>query len=141
MADDRYDARHAPVTLRMADISVGIDLVQVSAIADSVDRFGERFLARIFTPSEIEYAKSSPAQFAARLSARFAAKEAVRKALRLDGVAWRDIEVVRHEDGACTIALHGTARQLARTDGGALAVSLSHENDQAAAVVIATRDA
>jgi len=141
MADGSQDARRAPVTARMSNVSVGIDLVQISAIAESVDRFGERFLARVFTPREIAYAKASPAQFASRLSARFAAKEAVRKALRLDGVAWRDIEVVRHDDGACGIALHGTARDLARSDGGGLAVSLSHENDQAAAVVIATRDA
>lgn len=141
MADRRHRARHAQVTPRMSNVSVGIDLVQISAIAASVDRFGDRFLDRVFTPGEIEYAKASPALFASRLSARFAAKEAVRKALRLDGVAWRDIEVVRHEDGACGIALHGVARHLARTDGGALAVSLSHENDQAAAVVIATRDA
>lgn len=125
----------------MSNVSVGIDLVQVSAIAESVERFGERFLERVFTRGEIDYARTSPAQFASRLSARFAAKEAVRKALRLDGVAWRDIEVVRHEDGACGIALHGAARRLARSDGGGLAVSLSHENDQAAAVVIATRDA
>jgi len=125
----------------MSNVSVGIDLVQISAIAESVERFGERFLERVFTRGEIDYARTSPAQFASRLSARFAAKEAVRKALRLDGVAWRDIEVVRHEDGACAIALHGTARHLAESDGGGLAVSLSHENDQAAAVVIATRDA
>jgi holo-[acyl-carrier protein] synthase len=124
----------------MSNISVGIDLVQVSAVADSVDRFGDRFLDRVFTPGEIAYAKTSPSQFASRLSARFAAKEAVRKALRLDGVAWRDIEVVRHADGACGIALHGAARTLANADGAALAVSLSHENDQAAAVVIAIRE-
>jgi holo-[acyl-carrier protein] synthase len=140
MDDGGQDARHTPVMSRMSNLSVGIDLVQVSAMADSVERFGERFLDRVFTPREIAYARTSPAQFASRLSARFAAKEAVRKALRLDGVAWRDIEVLRFEDGACGIALHGTARELARTDGGSLAVSLSHENDQAAAVVIATRD-
>lgn len=125
----------------MPNVSVGIDLVQISAIADSVARFGDRFLDRVFTPGEVGYAKASPALFASRLSARFAAKEAVRKALRLDGVAWRDIEVVRHDDGACGIALHGTARAIARTDGGGLALSLSHENDQAVAIVIANPDA
>lgn len=124
----------------MTNMSVGIDLVRISAIAESVAQFGDRFLDRIFTRSEIEYAQASPSLCASRLAARFAAKEAVRKALRLDGVAWREIEVVRREDGACSIALHGKVRTLAPCGDDALAVSLSHEGDQAAAVVIANWD-
>jgi holo-[acyl-carrier protein] synthase len=114
---------------------VGIDLVDVSQIAGSIDAFGDRFLARVFTDAEVAYARSTH-DVAARLAARFAAKEAVRKALRLDGVGWRDIEVVRRADGACDLALHGAAR--AALGDGALALSMSHEGDHATAVVIAS---
>lgn len=114
---------------------VGIDLVRISAIAESLEVFGERFLHRVFTRSEISYAMCIPALAASRLAARFAAKEATRKALRLDGVGWRDIEVIRQPDGACEIALHGGARS--RCPAGRLALSMSHEDDHATAVVIA----
>jgi len=124
--------------MQSSRLAVGMDLVSISAIAESVTRFGDRFLHRIFTQGEIDYALAAPALSSSRLAARFAAKEAVRKALRLDGVAWRDIEVVRHADGACSIALHGRTRGLVPVDSGVqIAVSLSHDGDQAAAVVIA----
>ena len=116
-------------------LRVGIDLVQVSRIVESIDAFGDRFLARVFTDDEVAYARSTH-DVAARLAARFAAKEAVKKALRLDGVGWRDIEVVRAPDGACDIALHGAA--CAALGTGALALSMSHEGDHATAVVIAS---
>lgn len=114
---------------------VGIDLVRISAIDESLGHFGARFLDRIFTSAEVAYAMSAPALAASRLAARFAAKEAVRKALRLDGIGWRDIEVVRQDDGACDIRLHGTARALG--NGDHLALSMSHDGDHATAVVIA----
>jgi holo-[acyl-carrier protein] synthase len=121
-----------------SDMRIGIDLVRVSAIAESLDRFGERFLRRVYTEAEVAYAMSAPMLTASRLAARFAAKEATRKALRLDGVGWRDIEVVRQPDGACDIELHGAARALG--DCGRLALSMSHEGDHATAVVIADRN-
>ncbi len=111
---------------------VGIDLVLVSRIAESIATFGDRFVARVFTAGERAYAESSPELAPARFAARFAAKEAVKKALRLDGVDWRAIEVVREPDGAPAIVLHG-----ALTHHGAVAVSLSHEGDHATAVAIA----
>jgi holo-[acyl-carrier protein] synthase len=102
---------------------VGIDLVKVSCIEESIAKFGERFLQRIFTAPELDYAAGHPE----KLACRFAAKEATRKALRLDGVSWRDIEVVRQPDGACEV-VYATRR---------LALSMSHEGDYATAVVIA----
>lgn len=114
---------------------VGIDLVRISAIDESFANFGTRFLDRIFTRDEVAYAMSAPLLAASRLAARFAAKEATRKALRLDGVAWRDIEVVRQPDGACEIQLHGAARAPGSSDH--LALSMSHDGDHATAVVIA----
>lgn len=115
----------------MARLSIGIDLVQVSRVQSSVTRFGEKFLQRVFTPDELAYARHRPDS----LAARFAAKEAAKKALALDGIGWRDVEVVRAQTGACTIALHGEAARLAGP--AELAVSLSHEDDFATAVVVA----
>ncbi|MDB4957474.1 MAG: acpS [Myxococcales bacterium] len=122
----------------MARLRVGIDLVQVSRIAESIATFGERFLRRVFTEREVAYASSSPDVTAERLAARFAAKEAAKKALGLDGVGWNEIEVVRMPSGACELLLHGRARAAAEPFGAAdVAVSMSHEGDHATAVVIA----
>ena len=114
---------------------VGIDLVSVSRINESLAAFGDRFLHRLFTKDEIAYATSAPAQTGERLAARFAAKEAAKKALGAgDGVGWRQIEVVREPSGACNLVLHDEA---ARAAGPCMtAVSLSHEGDLATAVVV-----
>lgn len=117
-------------------LRVGIDLVQVSRIAASLEAFGERFLARVFTPGELAYARDKPES----LASRFAAKEAVKKALELDGVGWTDIEVVRRASGACEVALHGEARTAAAALGAELALSMSHEGDFATAMVVARCD-
>jgi len=121
---------------------VGLDLVQISQIASSVERFGRRFLDRIFTPRELRYCLADPGTSAMRLAARFAAKEATRKVLRVDseGVGWRSIEVRRSPAGWCELALHGDAGALARRKGFvAFSVSLTHEADCAGAVVVAER--
>lgn len=97
--------------------------------------FGERFLRRIFTADELGYACSAPACTSERLAVRFAAKEAAKKALGLDGVGWKDIEVRRAANGACHLALHGAAR--GAEGAGSTALSMSHDGNQATAVVIA----
>ena len=120
-------------------LHVGIDLVQISRIAASLDVFGERFLRRIFLADEIAYATEAPAHTAERLAVRFAAKEATIKALDLAerGVGWRQIEVRRNARGACALMLHGEAAEIARAAGvDELALSLSHEGDLATAIVI-----
>lgn len=120
-------------------LSVGIDLVHVERVGESVASHGERFLRRIFTDEEVAYAMSSPPQALHRLAARFAAKEAVRKVLRVDehGVGWRDVEVRRLPSGACEVVLHGSAATLARTRQlGRMALSMSHDGDYATAVVV-----
>ena len=123
-------------------ISVGIDLVRVSRVTESLDRFGDRFLRRVFTEGEIAYAHTSPALASERLAARFAAKEAAIKALDLaeQGVTWRSIEVERDPRGSCRLVLHGSARKAADAAGfNELSISLSHEGDYATAVVLAIR--
>ena len=97
-------------TLPPSKLGVGIDLVRIGGIRESMESFGEQFLRRIYTEGEIAYACSAPGCTAERLAARFAAKEATKKALRLDGIGWRDIEVRRAPDGACDLLLHGDAR-------------------------------
>jgi holo-[acyl-carrier protein] synthase len=120
-------------------LRVGIDLVQVSRVAESLERFGDRFARRVFTEAEIAYATAVPAQAAERLAARMAAKEAAVKAFGFvhQGVGWRQIEVIRTPSGACELALHGTARDIANEAGAFdVSVSLSHEGDYATAVVV-----
>jgi holo-[acyl-carrier protein] synthase len=109
--------------------------VQVSRVAESMSLFGERFLRRVFTDAEIAYATSAPDLSPMRLAARFAAKEAAKKALGLDGIGWREIEVQRAPTGAVELVLHGKAAAAA-PESGELAVSLSHEGDYATAVVV-----
>jgi holo-[acyl-carrier protein] synthase len=123
-------------------LSVGIDLVDVRDVARSVERFGARYLARVYTPDEVAYAMAcgDPAIVARRLGARFAAKEAAVKALQASerGICLRSIEVVRRGDGAVALALFGAAFAAAREAGDAsLALSISHEGRLAIAVVIA----
>lgn len=135
-ADMVLQAAHGAVP----GLRLGIDITQISAIAASVESFGERFLRRIFSPDEIAYATAVPALSAQRLAARFAAKEAAIKAFGLSeaGIGWRDIEVTRRADGACALALHRRAAALAtRTGCTQISVSLSHDGDYATAVVAA----
>jgi holo-[acyl-carrier protein] synthase len=125
---------------------VGIDLVLVSRVEASLARFGDRFLRRVFTEGEIAYARASPDATAERLAARFAAKEAAIKALGLGernvGVGWRQIEVARDDSGRCRLLLHGRARAAADEAGvGELSLSITHEGDYSAAVVLALRAA
>jgi holo-[acyl-carrier protein] synthase len=121
---------------------VGIDIVEVQHIQDSIERFGQRFLDKIFTTDEQAYCNSYTHISAAAQSfaARFAAKEAVLKVLRPAGVGldWRTIEVRRMPAGYCDIQLHQDAAELAKKRGiRALSVSMSHELAYATAIVIA----
>ncbi len=122
-------------------LRVGIDLVAVDSVQESLSLHAERYLERIFTPQEV--ADSSPAGDLdpERLAARFAAKEATVKVLRPgrnDGVLLKAIEVRRHHDGWVGLELTGSAAALAERVGvTGLALSLSHEAGMASAVVIA----
>ena len=121
-------------------IRVGADVVSIQQVAESVDRFGPRYLERIYTDHELRSCTGSAAARTASLAARFAAKEATIKVLRPTGHQpdWRSMEVRRDPGGWCTIDLTGHAAALAdEAEISELAVSLSHEADMAAAVVVA----
>lgn len=124
-------------------LALGLDVVHIERIEESLRHFGDRFEERLFTAGEAGYARSAPGQRAERLAARFAAKEATIKALSLGnaGVDWREIEVLRQEDGSCSMALHGNAAvALASLGGNRMLVCLSHDGAYAAAVVAVLSD-
>lgn len=117
----------------------GIDLVEISRIQQSVDRYGERFLHRVYTADEQAYCLRKR-KAAESLAARFAAKEAGAKALGTGishGVNWLEIEVVRAAGGRPGLVFHGRARQLADRLGVRRAVlSLTHTAELAMASVV-----
>ena len=125
----------------MTAIAHGIDLVENARIAAMLDRHGERFLDRCFTPAERAYAEGNPKRCDQHLAARFAAKEAVLKALGTgwrDGIAWTDIEVVRQPSGQPAVRLTGRAREIADAMGAtAWLISLTHTDQHAMASAIA----
>ncbi len=117
-------------------LSVGIDIVEVPRIGQALARWGSRFRERVFTPNE-------QAECAGRvhsLAARFAAKEAAAKALGtgIGAIRWQDVEVICDRHGKPHLHLRGAAREIARRKGlREWAVSLSHTQDNAIAMVVA----
>ena len=120
-------------------VGTGIDIAEVPRIAESIEKFGERFLNRIFTDGERRYCDSK-ANKHERYAARFAAKEAGMKAIGTGwnhGVRWRDVEVVRMPGGRPTIQFHGKAAEFAAKLGTRnVSLSLTHTKDHAIAQVI-----
>jgi holo-[acyl-carrier protein] synthase len=120
-------------------VGTGIDIAEVPRIRQSIERFGSRFLERIFTDAEMRYCDSK-ANRVERYAARFAAKEAAMKALGTGwnyGVRWRDCEVVRKPGGRPTMHFHGKAGEFAVKLGVKnTALSISHTEEQAIAQVI-----
>ena len=117
---------------------LGIDMVLIHRIERLIQRFGDRFVQRIFSPREQAHCAryGKPAQ---HLAARFAAKEAMLKALGVPrGLRWHELEVVSSPSGEPRIELCGAAARAATERGiSALYLSLTHEGDTAAAVVVA----
>ena len=116
-------------------LTTGVDIIEIPRVRQVLERYGERFLERVYTSGEIAYCRGRPPN----LAARFAAKEATMKALGtgVRGVGWRDIEVVRQESGAPSIRLHGRAEHRAERLGvREISLSLSHSEDYAVAFVV-----
>ncbi|MBT9331342.1 holo-ACP synthase [Acidipila sp. 4G-K13] len=119
-------------------VGTGIDLVEVPRIAHSIERFGDRFLRRIFTEAEIAYCRPR-ATAAESFAARFAAKEAAAKALGTGiqrGVTWQELEVRRLPGQRPTLHLSGRARAIAGQLGVThVSLSLTHTAALAMATV------
>ena len=120
-------------------VGTGVDIAEVGRIRESVERFGERFLRRVFTEGEIQYCERKANRFES-YAARFAAKEAAMKALGTGwnhGIRWRDVEVVRPKGQRPTLQFHGLAAELAKKMGAKnIALSITHTSEQALANVI-----
>lgn len=112
---------------------VGVDLVEIDRVGALLERYGDRFVGRVYTDREVR----DSAGRAASLAARFAAKEAVIKALGSSAMDLRDIEVERDDGERPRVLLHGRAAERARLLGvRRIALSLSHSRDTAVAMVV-----
>jgi len=117
----------------------GIDLVEIARIQQCIDRYGSRFLDRVYTGAEQAYCRRKRAS-AESFAARFAAKEAGAKALGTgisQGVSWLEIEVVRQPSGRPSLQLHGRAAEIAARLGVVhAALSITHTAEVAMASVV-----
>ena len=130
----------APASHRPEVSELGIDIIRVERIRQTLARFGSRFSNRVLTPGEQRYVRGRPETMAGR----WAAKEAVSKVLGLGvrGIGWRDIEVERLPTGQPAVRLHGRAAGRAEQLGmSRVAVSISHEADYAVAIAFGIRTA
>jgi holo-[acyl-carrier protein] synthase len=119
-------------------VGTGIDVVEIDRIANSIERYGDRFLTRIFTPGEIAYCQAKK-NSAESFAARFAAKEAAAKALGTGiqhGVTWKELEVRREPGRRPNLFFTGRAQQIAdRLGVRRISLSLTHSNTTAMAAV------
>src|SRR5881296_3910266 len=123
----------------MSVLGIGVDLVENARIQHSLDRFGERFLQRVFTAGEIEYSRSM--KYPARhFAARFAAKEAVSKAFGTGigkAMGWKDIDVRKKPSGEPFLVFSGPAKELTERRGvQAALITLSHTEHHAMATIV-----
>ena len=123
----------------MSVLGIGVDLIEVERIQHSLDRFGERFMKRVFTEGEIAYCVSM--KFPARhFAARFAAKEAVSKAFGTGigkAMGWRNIDIRKKTSGEPFLVFSGSAQELATKRGVTSAlITLSHTDHHAMAIVV-----
>jgi holo-[acyl-carrier protein] synthase len=120
-------------------LGMGSDLAEVHRIQQSVERYGARFLERVYTETERSYSMRKK-NYAERLAGRFAAKEAGMKAIGTGwrrGVTWKDFEVVNEPSGKPTLKLSGAAARIAEQMGvRSIALSITHTTAMAMAVVI-----
>lgn len=121
-------------------IGTGIDVVEIERVARSIERYGSRFLERVYTTGEIAYCQRKRRNAAESFAARFAAKEAGAKALGTGigfGVTWRELEVGREPAGQPLLLLHGRAAEIAASLGvRRSSLSITHTRTQSMALVI-----
>jgi len=120
-------------------VGSGVDLAEVPRIREAIERFGDRFVRRVYTPAEIAYVERRRAGRFERYAARFAAKEAGMKAIGTGwrhGVRWQDFEVANLPSGKPTLRFHGKAAEFAERLGVKnIALSLTHTAETGLAVL------
>jgi holo-[acyl-carrier protein] synthase len=115
--------------------AIGIDIVEIERVESAIKRWGERFLSRIYTETELR----SYQDRLSSLASKFAAKEAVMKVLGTGGIGigWREIEILNGNDGRPSVKLYGQALNKAEElNLKELSVSLSDSKQHAVAVAI-----
>lgn len=124
-------------------VAHGVDLVDCNRLATAIERHGERFLSRIYTPNELAYCRGKKRE-TEHLAGRFAAKEAVLKVLGTgwkDGIAWTDIEIVNKPSGQPVVRLSGQCRLIADQQGlASILISISHIDTHAIASAIGSAE-
>ena len=125
----------------MEIIGTGLDATEISRIAAAIDRYGDRFVRRVFTDEEIAYCRARR-DFASSFAARFAAKEAAMKALGTGhsrGVFWRGIEVVRRGGPPRLRFYDGAEKRFSSMGATGSLLTLTHSQDLAIAHVLLVR--
>ena len=123
-------------------LGLGVDIVRVDKIENTIRKCGDRFLTRVYTQQEIDYCTNKMKKFL-HLAGKFATKEAISKALKLKwgkGLNWKQIEIINNGDGIAEAKLSGQARTLANSLGVKdINISISHCEDYAVAMAVATK--
>ncbi len=124
-------------------IGIGTDITECLRIARMIERHGEAFIARVYTPAEIRYCQTRK-QSTQHFTGRWAAKEAVLKALGTGwrrGISWRDIEILNEPGGKPLVTLSGGAREVAQQLGiTEMLITISHCHTHATAYALAAGD-
>jgi holo-[acyl-carrier protein] synthase len=118
-------------------MGIGIDIIEISRIKESIEKYGDKFLKKIYTENEIKYCLTKTNKFQ-HLAARFAAKEAVYKALTTGwekGLSWQNIEVFNEPSGMPFVKLNGKLENFL-SDNKSLKISMSHSRDYVTCVAI-----
>ena len=121
------------------NLRTGVDLIEIERVEATIQRYGQRFLERVFTPREL----AEVGENVASLAVRFAAKEATAKALGtgIGDVGWQEIEILRGPARQPNLYLHGRASDLADSlDLETWSLSLTHDQSYAIALVVAIGD-
>ncbi|MCX6150228.1 MAG: holo-ACP synthase [Ignavibacteriales bacterium] len=109
---------------------IGIDIIEIDRIKESIDKFGDRFLNKVFTQTELDYSLLKPNKYQ-HLAARFAAKEAVAKALSFNGdkgFHWKDIEIYNEPNGMPSVVLFNSLKKIL-SDNKELKITMSHSQN------------
>ena len=118
-------------------IGIGTDIIEIDRIKNSIEKYGDRFLSKIYTPTEIEYCQSKVNKYQ-HFAARFAAKESVYKALATgwqEVLSWQEIEIFNEATGMPHVTMRGKLKEFL-ADDKSLKISISHSKNYVVSVAI-----
>jgi len=118
-------------------LGIGIDIIEIDRIRESVENYGEKFLNKIYTKNELEYCLKKHNKFQ-HLAARFAAKEAVFKAMESSwkkGMSWKDIEINNEPSGMPVVTLNEKLKSFLASDKN-LKISMSHSDNYVTCIAL-----